>query len=141
MRTFDTREEAMETLHKEYERTQVKSGILCKCECYRWGDNIRETEPIHECKFLLVPQDIYEKYEQHTREEDKDTYTSTAHVVVVHSGSIRVRLYPNGRDNYSVMEDLCKRATNVEELLEKYLGQKIRLGKNLLVRTSKRKHN
>lgn len=130
-RTFNTLEEASKIWKKEQEKALVKSGIFCYCTCYHMEDNIKKTNPISECK-LLLPKEVYKKFETNTKEEDK-YYDSNAQIAVIAPGIIRVKLYSDEKNNYLLKEQLCKRSCDVEILLKRYLGQKIRLGKNLLI--------
>jgi len=140
-RTFNTEQDALKAWEEDSEKAFAKlhkSGIYCRCECYRWDDNARK-EPLRTCE-LLLPEEEYRGYERFTSKEDKGI-DSKAHVAVIRPGRIRVRFYPpeKAKDNYSVEQDLCERRYKVEDFLSRYLGEKIRLGKNLLARTSRKK--
>lgn len=137
-RIFNTIEEAVETWDEEAKKALLRkgfSGIFCKCECYRREDEIKSTPPIKEC-FLLIPEDIYKDYLKYTDERYKDRDYEFPYVAILSPGCIRVRFYGNGRDDYTTEQNLCKNSLKVEKLLERHLGEKIRLGKNLLVKKS-----
>ena len=129
-------EEAIKTWNKESEEAFRKrgfNGILCECHCYRRGDKIRETSPIRKCT-LLIPEKIYNEYVKLTDERYKDVFYEFPYVAVLAPGNIRVRFHGNERDDYTTKQNLCENNLRVERLLKKYLGKKIRLGKNILVK-------
>jgi len=140
-RTFNTEEDALKTWAEDAEKAFAKlpkSGVYCRCECYRWNDNARK-EPLRTCE-LLLPEEEYRSYERFTSKEDKGI-DSKAHVAVIRPGRIRVRFYPpeKVKENYGVEQELCGRRERVDEFLGEYLGKKIRLGKNLLAKSKKPK--
>ncbi|MFH1106110.1 MAG: hypothetical protein V1731_02785 [Candidatus Aenigmatarchaeota archaeon] len=138
-RTFNTAEEAIATWQKEAEARMMRSGILCRCHCYAPGvggydpdvGSVRGVSPLRWC-LKLLPEDTYRKYERDTREEDK-YYYSKKQVAVTHPGEIRVRLDAREENNYSVKHDICP-SPSAESLLLGYLGKKVRLGKNIIVK-------
>lgn len=135
LRVFNTIEEYVNTLKEDAEKAfkrKPKSGILCECHCYRRKDDIRHASPIRQC-LLLIPEETYNGYKKYTDERYKDVSYEFPHVAVLAPGHIRVRKYGDKND-YGTKENLCKYQYVVEELLERYLGQKIRLGKNILVK-------
>lgn len=119
LRTFNTVEEAVETWEKESEAKQVKSGILCTCACYRGAPGERS---LFETCQLLLPEKIYNQYQRYRPDSD---------AAVLGPGVIRVNLSPNERENYVITQDLCKYRFTITAILQKHLGQKIRLGKNI----------
>jgi len=134
-RTFNTIEEAIKTWREEAEKGLVKSGILCECHCYRRKDKIRDESPLRRCT-LLVPENIYNEYVKWTDKRYEDVFYEFPYVAVLAPGHIRVRFYGNERDDYMTKQNLCRNKFKVEELLKRYLGNKIRLGKNILVKKS-----
>ncbi len=132
-RTFNTIEEAIDTWRKEAEKGLVKSGILCECHCYRREDKIKNASPIARCT-LLIPENVYNNYVKETSERYKDVNYEFPYVAVLMPGHIRVRFYGKEKEDYMTKQDLCKNQFKVEELLKRYLGKKIRLGKNILIK-------
>lgn len=139
-RAFNTIEEAVEAWKKEAEaraEKEPKSGILCKCQCYRREDKIKYSSPVGTCT-LLLPEEVYNDYLKWTDERFKDVNYEFPYVAVISPGRIRVRFYSNSPglpgDDYMIGRNLCDNKLRVEWLLEKYLGKKIRLGKNILVK-------
>lgn len=131
---FNTIEEAVEYWNKEAERAfkkTSKSGVLCECYCYRREDDIRAKSPLKRCT-LLIPKGIYNDYLKWTSERYKDPDYKFPYVAVMSPGVIRVRFY-GGRDDYTLRQNLCENSFRVDGLLKRYLGKKIRLGKNILV--------
>ncbi|MCX6711544.1 MAG: hypothetical protein NT139_00705 [Candidatus Woesearchaeota archaeon] len=134
-RVFNTIEEAIETWREDEEKAfkrRAKSGILCECHCYRRKDDIRHASPIRQC-LLLIPEETYNGYKKDTDKRYKDVSYEFPHVAVLAPGYIRVRKYGDKND-YGTEQNLCKYQYVVEELLKRYIGQKIRLGKNISVK-------
>jgi hypothetical protein len=126
---FNTEKDMLEFYRKEAEKIKPMSGILCNCNCYRWEpQDIRQVSPLQHC-LVILPPDRYKQYETETREEDK-WYNSRKEVVVIHPGYIRVRRQQKEKDNYCTDVYICKNKIS----LDKFVGKKIRLGKNLLVK-------
>ena len=132
-RVFNTLEEAMEVWRKERENALVKRGILCQCECYRREDDIRSTSPLCRC-LVLISEEVYEDYVKWTSGRYKDPDYKFPFVAVLAPGVIRVRFGGNQRDDYATKTNLCENRFLVEELLQRHLGKKVRLGRNVLVR-------
>jgi len=139
--TFKSIEEYVKYRHDLHDRALPKSGIYCNCSCYKMDEDIRGKNPMNECT-LLLPQELYEKLESYTREEDKRFY-SKASVAVIFPGIIRVKLEPKvNKEKYgddkphyiNRWQELCEYSTTIDYLMGKHLGQKIRLGKNLSVK-------
>lgn len=135
-RTFNSMEEAVEAWNREAEKALLKrgySGILCECCCYRKEDEIKSTSPIRTCT-LLVPENVYRDFAEHTDARYKDPAYKFPCVAVLSQGFIRVRFCGDERNDYATKQNLCENSLRVEELLKRYLGKKIRLGKNILAK-------
>ncbi len=134
-RTFNTLEEAIKTWKEENEiavTKMVKSGILCKCHCYRRKDKIKNKSPFKKC-ILLIPEKTYNHYVKQTSLRYKDSNYEFPYIAVLSPGNIRVRFYDNPREDYMIKQNLCENSFKIEYFLAKYIGKKIRLAKNILV--------
>jgi hypothetical protein len=134
-RVFNTIEEYVNTLKEDAEKAfkrRAKSGIFCECHCYRRKDDIKHASPIRQC-LLLIPEKTYNEYAKWIDDRYKDVYYEFPYVAVLAPGYIRVRKYGDKND-YGTEQNLCKYQYVVEELLGRYFGQKIRLGKNISVK-------
>lgn len=134
-KTFNTIEEAIKTWTEENEiafAKTVKSGILCKCHCYKREDKIKNKSPLNKCT-LLIPEKVYDNYVKYTEEKYKNPNYEFPYIAVLTSGNIRVRFYDNPRDDYMTKQNLCENNFKIEYLLNRYIGKKIRLAKNILV--------
>ena len=106
-----------------------KSGIFCRCECYRIGQKIRNESPCNKC-MLLLPEEKYADHVKWSSERWKDPNYDFPYIVVLNPGVIRVR-FTTGQKSYTNYRNLCDYQFRVGELLDEHLGEKIRLGRNL----------
>jgi len=129
LRTFNTEEEMFEAIKKDEEehyRKTSKSGVLCSCCCYKQFEEEKHLRIISNCA-LLLPKKVYEMYESYTEKSIGD-------VTIIHPGFLKVIWNPKETDNYTTKEELCKRKGKLEYLLDRYLGQEIRLGRNIKIK-------
>lgn len=123
-RVFNSVEEAIETLRKEYEDSIPKSGILCQCSCSKKESYRKYPRPISTCLVLVSKKD-YQSYMEWSYPGSR--------VEMIKEGVLKVRLHEKPRENYTIESNLCSKRFNIEKLLRMHSGKKIRLGKNLLV--------
>ncbi len=119
-RTFNTIEEAIKTWRAEQDAGLSRSGILCYCTCHI------EKKPKNQHRsrcVILVPKEVYEKY--HKKGDEPGMLR-----VIYSTHTERKKAFKN----FGVESDLCSHKFDIDTLLAKHFGKKIRLGKNLRVR-------
>lgn len=136
-RTFNTIEEAVETWRREAEKGINYSGVLCQCFCSHYSDaEMRKLPRYQNFCMVLLPSEVYKEYEDCQKEAEK--YGFKKQTILLGPGRITVKFHPDEKYNKDILTP-CEYRDNIKTLLLRQIGNKIRLGKNLLVKKRKKR--